>query len=657
MKRSVVIFLFSVLFQFSFAQWNTDRIMRIGEQALYRQDYLLSIQYFNQVINAKPYLATPYVLRGIAKNELGDYLGAEQDCSKAIELNPFLPRAYWARGVIRKTLKKYSGSISDLDKALELSPENKSIIVSRAETYRLMEKYSKAIKDLELFQKLDDNSLVYYEIGRVYLAQKDTVKALENFDKYIKKNPSKSDGYSIRGLLKLQMKDEKGAFEDYSSAIENKSKFVGDYINRGFLNEKKNRFNDALNDYSMALKIDENSKLAYYNRGLLRTKLGDTNNAIKDLEWVVKKDSSNYQALWQKALLELQVGQLKKAEKDSRIILAKNQFFVPAYALIAEAKKKAGDRNGARHYQNIAKELQQNNAYYKRKQKQFAQNRIDKELNYEKRSKSNFLKDALTLKKNKQDNEQYENYLDTDTKNQNTTFNIEPNFSIRYSARSSEKKATQTNTYHSVLADFNLQKSIDKNNIRIGNDTLNLQIDEINLYFENIKKIIHQIENNDSTKAEYYVERALNYALVKDYQNAITDLDKAIQLKENCTIAYFIRSNVLQLFIDENSSNLLINKVYRKQIFSDLNKVIELNPKFSFAYFNLGNYLYRSQKYKLAIKNYKKAIENDPYFAESYFNMALAYRVLKDVEKTKWNLSKAGELGIVRSYKILKEFK
>ena len=56
-----------------FSQINTDRVMTIGRNALYFEDYVLSIQYFNQVINAKPYLADPYFYRGLAKINLDDY--------------------------------------------------------------------------------------------------------------------------------------------------------------------------------------------------------------------------------------------------------------------------------------------------------------------------------------------------------------------------------------------------------------------------------------------------------------------------------------------------------------------------------------------------------------------------------------------------------
>ena len=41
------------------AQINTERVMTIARNALYFEDYVLSIQYFNQVISAKPYLFEP----------------------------------------------------------------------------------------------------------------------------------------------------------------------------------------------------------------------------------------------------------------------------------------------------------------------------------------------------------------------------------------------------------------------------------------------------------------------------------------------------------------------------------------------------------------------------------------------------------------------
>ena len=56
----------------TYAQLNTDRVLAIGRNALYFEDYALSIQYFNQVIKVKPYLTEPYFYRAIAKIQLED---------------------------------------------------------------------------------------------------------------------------------------------------------------------------------------------------------------------------------------------------------------------------------------------------------------------------------------------------------------------------------------------------------------------------------------------------------------------------------------------------------------------------------------------------------------------------------------------------------
>ena len=76
------------------AQFRTDRLMDVGRSALYYEDYVLSIQYFNQVIMVKPYLYEPWFLRAVAKFYLDDYVGAEKDCSEAIRLNPYVPNLF-----------------------------------------------------------------------------------------------------------------------------------------------------------------------------------------------------------------------------------------------------------------------------------------------------------------------------------------------------------------------------------------------------------------------------------------------------------------------------------------------------------------------------------------------------------------------------------
>ena len=55
MKKTILLLIFHLCSLTLFAQINTDRVLAIGRNALYFEDYVLSIQYFNQVIKSKPW--------------------------------------------------------------------------------------------------------------------------------------------------------------------------------------------------------------------------------------------------------------------------------------------------------------------------------------------------------------------------------------------------------------------------------------------------------------------------------------------------------------------------------------------------------------------------------------------------------------------------
>ena len=77
MKKATLFLILQIFTISLFAQINTDRVLAIGRNALYFEDYVLSIQYFNQVIKSKPWLAEPYFYRAVAKINLDDFKGAE----------------------------------------------------------------------------------------------------------------------------------------------------------------------------------------------------------------------------------------------------------------------------------------------------------------------------------------------------------------------------------------------------------------------------------------------------------------------------------------------------------------------------------------------------------------------------------------------------
>ena len=148
--KHIVLILLCLLCPFAAqAQLNTDRLTAIGRNALYFEDYVLSIQYFNQVIRLKPYLAEPYQLRAIAKVQLEDWEGALEDCNRAIEINPFIASLYYTRGFIYRQLENWSAAEQDFTAALQSAPQNRTYIALRADVRMRMDSLAGAQSDLD----------------------------------------------------------------------------------------------------------------------------------------------------------------------------------------------------------------------------------------------------------------------------------------------------------------------------------------------------------------------------------------------------------------------------------------------------------------------------------------------------------------------------
>jgi len=87
---------------------------------------------------------------------------------------------------------------------------------------------------------------------------------------------------------------------------------------------------------------------------------------------------------------------------------------------------------------------------------------------------------------------------------------------------------------------------------------------------------------------------------------------------------------------------------------ADLDQVIKLAPKNVYAHYNKGNIYMLQGDYTSAINSYSNAIQLKPDLAEAYYNRGLMYLRMGNKELGVADLSKAGELGVLPSYSILK---
>ena len=665
MRKLLIILLGCCVSIIASAQLNTDRITAIGRNALYFDDYVLSIQYFNQVIKLKPYLSEPYLLRAIAKIQLGDYTGAEMDCNAAINRNPFQPGAYYTRGFIYRQTDQLEKAHQDFNEALIFAPENRTYIAMRADVLAQLEQYDLALQDINHLLHHDPQSAaLHYEKGSICIRSNDTIGALNAFThatEYDSQNPA---NWSALGLVQLMQDNQEEALSSLSKSIEYGSKWAGDYINRGIIYYRKHNYRSALADYDKAVALAPRDAQCYYNRGVLRQELGDYNRALEDLTQAINYAPDRVEIYYQRGMVQLQLRQWQEALNDFTTIMNRYPYFLPAYYLAAQAETSLGHGKAATQLRQQAYQLEQ-----KKDSIQSLQTTMQvAESQPQQRDRR---KEFSQLAAQNQETNDEENKYDSDTRGsvQKRYADVvnEPNIFLSYYATNNHTDALrQTNYSHATVDMYNNTMQLPAP-LRFTTKEMTLTADMVNQHFAQISNLSHQIDlleqmaqpgstNNDLLCASY-IARAFEFALVQDYSSALDDVTRAILMDGDLYFAYFCRANWRYKYLEyKRAVGEPTDKADFELMMRDYDYVIHHLPDFSFAYYNKANMLCIQQDFKAAISYYTQAISADSDFAEAYFNRGLTYIYIGDNEKGLADLSKAGELGIYQAYNLISRF-
>ena len=654
MRRILIIILCTLNLALN-AQLNTDRLTSIGRNALYFEDYVLSIQYFNQVIKVKPYLIDPYYFRAIAKIQLEDYVGAEADLDIVIERNPFIHMAYYARGFAKKRLGKWEEAIADFDNALVHAPDNAVYIINRIEAYDELERYDEALADINfLVRRSPKATELQFEKGRLQLVSKDTVGAFETFDHLVKIDKYNPEAWGARALINIIMEHRDEALEDYNQSIKLKTRNPNAYINRGILNYEKHKYRQALADYDKAIELDSTNVGALFNRALLRNEVGDYHTAIIDLDNVLKIDPSMSEAIYQRGLINAHIGNNREAISDFTSIIERHPDFIPALYARAEMYDRLGDVKKAF--------VDRDNAYKIKENYHNSQDEADSLSTAVKVAidEESVIKSIAQLFNTEADEANGNNGIRGYVQNQAVALNNQPNIVLTYYQKSNNDLPIEH--YNPELLQQLNKAQVLRAPAYLVSDEIKLSEAMIAYHFASIDELSAIIAGR-MNEANLYLARAYDYALVQDFALAIEDFSKAIYIDGQNALAYFSRANIrykkLEFSVNnEKAENANVQDTYRyeyEMIMRDYDKVIELAPDFAFVWYNRANLLAYQKDYQAAVASYTKAIELEDDLSEAYFNRALTYLLLNQQDKAIADLSKAGELGIYKAYSILKK--
>jgi tetratricopeptide (TPR) repeat protein len=140
------------------------------------------------------------------------------------------------------------------------------------------------------------------------------------------------------------------------------------------------------------------------------------------------------------------------------------------------------------------------------------------------------------------------------------------------------------------------------------------------------------IDDNHASKSNLeaaLVSRDLAFDQKKDWDKALADLSKAVELDPKDANAFYNRGVVYE---HRGDGELAI---------TDYTKAIALNPKDPDAHFGRGNVYYYSDDFDNALKDYEMAIKLNPKHGTAILGRGLTYEQLGKPDKAEADFKKA----------------
>lgn len=644
----------------TFAQINTDQVLRVGQNALYFEDYMLSIQYFNRVIQAKPYLAQPYFFRAIAKLNLEDYNGAETDASKAIELNPFLTDAWEVRGVARQNLGKNADAIADYDHALQLIPRNRQLLFNKALA-------QSDINDYEGADSTFSALLTYYPgfdsglLGRarLNLSRSDTVAAVADIDKAIGINPNAVNAYIMRADIAINRDSNfDAARADLDQAIRLQPRLAGLYVNRAYVRYKLQDFFGAMADFDYAIELDPLNDHALFNRALLNMEAQANDRALDDLNRVLELRPDNISAHYNRTLIYMKKGMWKEALGDVELVIADDPGLPEPYFIRAEIYDHLGRAQKARADYDRGRRLARTVTGTAPDQGDGDDAGIRSDAETARRFAT-----LVTVDDNAEIQEEYNNSaIRGHVQNRNLRIEPEPWLELAYYFTPTELR---TSTYYiKEVDDINATRSL-RQTLRVTTGVPVLDEETSAAHFRSVDYYNSYLSTH-TPRAIDYLGRALDFMTLRDYASAIRDIDRALALTPDAALAYYLRAQAAyhrwqaeseapdtSAGLDAATRQSLSRKAL-DDILDDLAHLIELSPRMAEAWYNKAVIHIAAEDYTSALAALNKAIELKPEMGEAWYNRGFIYLKLGNERLGVADLSRAGQLGIVPAYNLIK---
>jgi tetratricopeptide (TPR) repeat protein len=295
----------------------------------------------NAFIQRNPTDGKLYRIRSQILLDSGRYKEALSDARLALSFNPDDVYNFVVVGKAHRALGQIDSALMACHTAEQAGFSDPDNFLLLGDLYLVIRQYKKSLDYLNKALKLAPfEPRIYFLKGMVFWEEKDTVKALSNWQTSIEQDVNYADGYTRLAIYYMDKKQYEVAEQFLRSGLRLRPEDA--YLNYDmgvFLNYK--HFPDsAVPFYEKAIRLDKNLGAAKLNLGLIKFQKGAYAEAIPLLEPVAAEDPKNETVSYYLGLSYRNTGDLEKAESQLKRTVDLNREYVKEAAVSLEKVKK-----------------------------------------------------------------------------------------------------------------------------------------------------------------------------------------------------------------------------------------------------------------------------------------------------------------------------
>ena len=211
----------------------------------------------------------------------------------------------------------FDQALNAFNQAIEKDPNRNFFYYHRANTLKALNRKPEAIADYEKSIELKETAEAHYQLGLLYLEQKDTTLSFPHFltAKSLRDDFEKINFYM--GLIHYKNNQQDSALIFTKKYIENNKLNIDGYVLQGMILAKQNNINAAIQSLDKALVINSKDWKIYYKYYEIYMQAENHEKALYNLSMVIEMGQRKSEYYAERSKLYAQLGNKFKADEDA----------------------------------------------------------------------------------------------------------------------------------------------------------------------------------------------------------------------------------------------------------------------------------------------------------------------------------------------------